>query len=106
MNKIKAIHGVRGADGGFEGFTEGDHLRVQLAVVEALKEHGYTHRPWHDDFKPAIEKITQQVVKEICADDLKIHWNTWSKDRVSFSLYPASTTYDPRFAPGCTITLA
>lgn len=100
--KIRAIHETIGAEGGFEGFQSVDYIRMQNTVTTGLNFDPDTELT--AKLKVEIEQKALKIAHEICEDKLKVHWND-TPGRISFTLYPAKTSYDPRFAPGCTITL-
>jgi hypothetical protein len=103
MHKIRAIHKIPGTVGGFEGFDAGDHLTLTSTIHAELQK--LAPDTYHNLTKEQIEETALRVAKELCEDEIKIYWNKWSEDRVSFTLYPAATSYAPIFAPGCTITI-
>lgn len=103
-NKIRIWHGVNASNVAptFEGFTDTDCDFVRDFVLQALSK--FRGKPASSISREEIESTTLSAMKEISDDEYAIHWNTWS-DRVSFTIYAKATNYEPRFAPGCTITV-
>lgn len=87
----------------FEAFTDSDHDFVHDYVHKSLCDY-MGKRPTAEE-KKEIEKIVLAKMGDISKDEYAIHWNEWSPERVSFTIHYKHTTYEPRFAPGCTVTV-
>lgn len=103
--KIRILHGVNStrASHSYEGFTATDYDFVHDFISDRIKKFKGLSAGHLD--KAEIEKVVLSAMKEISKDEMAIFWNKWS-ERVSFTIHAKATTYNPMFAPGCTITVS